>query len=509
MSRLLQLPRELRDVIYAYYFRGEGGFVYDFAANKIRRADGYPIELSLVLTCRHVAAEAHGLALQINAVRFATFHSDDTQEQASVLHIFNEEFYVEKESLLDSLAPKLLSPEQAQAAKSLYPQFAPVIDHWRLHGGIHFLCLLCSKHRVTPSIWRDFVAFTLNLISQQPGFLGEARALKLKSHQTNSGAWYGPGETFGLGPKPMPDPDPHEDKRSIALNEAKPMPWQITALEEIAELRRLTIDDNTFPYSNTKYSYSAASAALRWLHSIPKAMRDNIRKIVLMEDRESIAFPQSHGRGFIDICQDHPQLKVERFVSLWRTAIPVSYEDEVSYLAGTQEFIDDGLLEDDRCHANVISKGVGAWIMEAMALPSLGMPHGSFTLVLDGDPLPEQTSRLFRIIQRDAAWQSALNICYTNGLLPRPSWLEKRLETAGFIHEEFPEAVGAISTHSSLVRTNFPVSAPCDVEQLLREHEGWTLEDWEAGWALHEPREFQTEAPLPPWHLLRWQHVIR
>lgn len=50
MSRLLQLPREIRDLVYEHYFRGAGGFVYDFAANKLRRADGHPIELALVLT---------------------------------------------------------------------------------------------------------------------------------------------------------------------------------------------------------------------------------------------------------------------------------------------------------------------------------------------------------------------------------------------------------------------------------------------------------------------------
>jgi hypothetical protein len=242
---------------------------------------------------------------------------------------------------------------------------------------------------------------------------------------------------------------------------------------------------------------------------MPRVTRDNIRKIILIEDRESIAFPQSHGRGFIDVCRKHRQLKVERFVSLWRNAIPVSYKDISAYLHGDQNFLDHGLLDRHRCDAGFISQGVGTWIMEARALPSLGMPQDSFTLVLDGDPLPDQTSRIFKIIQRDAAWQSALDICYDTGLLPRPSWPDKRIYTASFIHEEFPEAIGAISTHSSLVRTNFPVGAPYDVEQLLQEHEGWTPEDWEEGWQLHEPHQFQTEAPLPPWHLLRWQHVIR
>jgi hypothetical protein len=51
--------------------------------------------------------------------------------------------------------------------------------------------------------------------------------------------------------------------------------------------------------------------------------------------------------------------------------------------------------------------------MEALALPSLGMPEHSFTLILDGSPTPEHTSDIFRtVVQRDAAWQDALNYSY-------------------------------------------------------------------------------------------------
>jgi hypothetical protein len=218
MAHLLRLPRELRDLIYEYYFDGEGGFKYDFVTNKLRWADGLSIDLSLVLACRQIAAETHGLALRTNTLRFKTFHSDHTQEHASVLHVVNREIYERQESLLDSLAPELLSQEQAQVAKSLYPQFAPVIDYWRLRGKIRHIGALCEECCVTPSIWRDFVAFTSNLISQQPGFLGEAKALKLEARQKRSGFLFGPRVTV------IPDPDPHEDARTLALNEARPVP---------------------------------------------------------------------------------------------------------------------------------------------------------------------------------------------------------------------------------------------------------------------------------------------
>jgi hypothetical protein len=79
-------------------------------------------------------------------------------------------------------------------------------------------------------------------------------------------------------------------------------------------------------------------------------------------------------------------------------------------------------LASDRLRAEDITKAVGTWVMEALALPSLGMPEDSFTLILDGSPTPKHTSEIFRtVVQRDAAWQTALNLSYSRGLLRKPS----------------------------------------------------------------------------------------
>ncbi|KAF7452659.1 hypothetical protein PtrSN002B_011808 [Pyrenophora tritici-repentis] len=170
---------------------------------------------------------------------------------------------------------------------------------------------------------------------------------------------------------------------------------------------------------------------------------------------------------------------------------------------------DEGYLKDDRCPASSITRAVGEWIKEADVLPSLGTPHSSYTLVLHGGSVPEHTSRVFRVLQRDVAWQTALDICYARGLLPQSSWLDRRLNTTGFTYEGLPEAVHALSMNSSLIRTKFPVDEPHNVEQLLREHEGWSAQNWQDAWASHEPGHLQTEPPVPPWHVLRWQRVIR
>jgi hypothetical protein len=60
-------------------------------------------------------------------------------------------------------------------------------------------------------------------------------------------------------------------------------------------------------------------------------------------------------------------------------------------------------LKDDKLSARGVTQSVGTWIVESLLLPSLGMPQGSYTLVLDGNPIPEQTAAVFRVVQRDAA----------------------------------------------------------------------------------------------------------
>ncbi len=81
-SRLLSLPRELRDQIWSHSLFAEDGYTCDFDAGKLRMADGSPICLDLMYTCRLVAAKTRGLALRVNAVIFTTLYSDNLRPRA-------------------------------------------------------------------------------------------------------------------------------------------------------------------------------------------------------------------------------------------------------------------------------------------------------------------------------------------------------------------------------------------------------------------------------------------
>jgi len=52
MSPLLRLPRELRNLIYDYYLRCDGGYIYDWEIRKLLQADSSAVSYALAFACR-------------------------------------------------------------------------------------------------------------------------------------------------------------------------------------------------------------------------------------------------------------------------------------------------------------------------------------------------------------------------------------------------------------------------------------------------------------------------
>jgi len=238
---------------------------------------------------------------------------------------------------------------------------------------------------------------------------------------------------------------------------------------------------------------------------------------MLLEDRESVAYPNRHGRGFIGLCQSNPKLRIKRVVSLWRNAFPVTPYRKFDYGEASQRCGENRELDlcalvrirNDRLLSKHISKAVGSWMAEALALPDLGMPEGSFRLVFEGEPTSPDTptTDAFRVVQRDIAWQCALDTAYSRGMLPTPSWQERRLQVT-HIYEGLSGIIDNLAKEDALVSCNFGLGPSYDVEKLLEEHITWTAQDWERNWEAHEQEGFDTASPLPAWHMLRLHRVF-
>ena len=369
-----------------------------------------------------------------------------------------------------------------QRAIDAYPQFAQIFDDWTPHRSISALYKDDFDCGEAPSMWEDFINYVFNLLSEHPACHTEAES--------------------------MPDFWTEEAPCNVlALNEASPEPWLVQTSAEVSRLASIVQVEPLTYCPSLEYRYSAASVALRFLHAIPSSCRNEVRNVVLHEDCESIANAASHGRGFISLCRSNQRLRVRRIVDIWSTVLRARPDSQADYILRSESRRGIDSMEDDRLFSSTITKAVGAWIIEAQALSSLGMPQDSFSVLLDGTPTLEHTSTVFKIVQQDIAWQLALDAAYARGLLPTPSWYKRRT-CAGYQYERLPAAIRDMSTWNGPISCNFDPGAPVDVESVLELYRGWSLQQWQLSWDWHQPHSFQTEDPLPPWHVLKWLRVM-
>jgi hypothetical protein len=81
------------------------------------------------------------------------------------------------------------------------------------------------------------------------------------------------------------------------------------------------------------------------------------------------------------------------------------------------------------------------------------MPPNSFTLILNGDPLPTHTSHVFDTLLRATAWQDALDNCYESNHGVARNWFGRRSQRVS-VFEGFLDAVTRVANGTSVVHCN-------------------------------------------------------
>ncbi|KAK1497100.1 hypothetical protein CTAM01_08112 [Colletotrichum tamarilloi] len=598
-SRLLSIPREVRDLIYEHYTIVEGGYIYesdDLLGGRLKRADGRPIDLNLMYACRLVANEMRHLALRSNTLTFSTITSESgpsplamleglrmraarfdglvgrcldryrqqllhfaggflarrrfeeqqarttTSEEGNHDHEENDsdgsssdlaaasKVHVDPPSTEDpdgvSSSGSSPSGEPSWATAQLtldelakkHPRFLRVLermDHedltpWRAWGFTHFRR---GPYGEAPSSYLELCCDLLQAASRlKPNDWNQLEWCRLMNISENRLAG---GET-----------------RSSRIMRCSVREWDIPKAADLKELSSWITEEKRLLSSirhgsdGSVYRFSAAASAIRYLKSIPAAMRAQVRKIVLVEDYRSVAHPESHARGLIPFCRENPLLRVERRVNLWRNLFQVDKRWHTPH----QQCERQNRAATRALRSRDITSTVALWVTEALALGPAGMPAASFSLVLDGDPAPQLCARIFQtVVQRDAAWQRAWTESMDRRLVlvhPVLDWFERRGEDAaragvhpvsgmyesylGYFYEGFPEAMRDIARGSSgsVVRCNFDAGEPWDAEKVVRANKMWTSAQWNEGWLRHEQLFWETEAPLPEWPALLMENMI-
>lgn len=518
---LLSLPREIRDAIYEHYVTFDGGLVCDSekliasrlkengisrkpadvsVADILRTRDDRPIDVNLVYTCKMIRDEMDGFALflRFNTIHFSTVTSTDIRVLAARFDCCLHEIDLQRNCMLQHFAYAL--PESShKEIKSRYPEFAPCLDILRGKGYV-----MCSGETEwwcgeVPSRFRRFAKETLEVAVLSP-MVTE----KLPDN--------GPGGVRSFREKAYKMPRQRLEVVSWSVEK-----WAIPFEDDIQGLGYPLYESGSFVRfikrngDRTKFRFSAAAAAIHFLQYLPATMRAKMRNIVLDEDHEAVAKPQCHALGLIPFCLENPLLRVERRVSLWNNV----FLPDRRYSASENP---EHRYQPGRRHApwaldsKQITRNLSEWIVEALALGPAGMPASSFSLLLDGQPVPQQCAQIFQlIVQRDASWQAAWIESLDRGFLPEQSWVNRRGKLwedllyperlhsvyPGYTFECLPQALRDITNNKSIVRCNFDVGEPLDVESIIHEHRSWTIQTWREEWAKHEPATWEPAAPLP------------
>ncbi|KAH0423458.1 hypothetical protein CcaCcLH18_12155 [Colletotrichum camelliae] len=518
----LALPREIRDAIYEHYVAIPSGYVCDpgrFAASVLERnatdvrkiniagllkgANDQPIDLNLSYTCRLIATEMYGMALRINPITFTTVYSDDLRMIAMRFDNLMARLGLYRQDLFYTACHTIAEKEAYHELKATYPQFAFLLDTIREEpdpsdGGFERdsdLCMLESFGEA-PSLLSKLHREGLRHVACLDAGRDACRRWAIRHDYDRVAGMH----DFGGMAK---DPSEFWDIPQYSRLQAMAAYW--THGEDTDR-----IEDVTTKRDRVKHRFSAAAAAVLFMKSCDRALRMQLRKIIVHEDRTAVGHPARHAQGLIPFCQENPLLVVERRVDLWRNAIQSEphYRRTMSHPMSGYVFDRRWVIESEDFSEKILS-----WIVEALALAPAGMPVKSFSLILDAEPASHLMTQMFQaIVQHDAAWQQAWDKSVKRGIIKEPFWLGGRWRVdwyASYTFKHLPQALRDIAEEKSVVRCNFDIGEPWDFERFVREHKGWSHANWARGWGKeHEPKNWKTESPLPSWKSIMEENLL-
>ncbi|KAK1843124.1 hypothetical protein CCHR01_14230 [Colletotrichum chrysophilum] len=442
---------------------GHAGKFAPSPLNRLRCADGKRIDLAFMLTCKKIASETRGLALSSNILNFVAVCPSEKEHRAVAGRF--------------GLALTTLSQRRSHKLHQIYPDTLNIPDDiWRDISEIEpKLAPYVELLQRRPNGWRvmDGASHMMPTIIERPeigwpGTCGETPSVFRKFARSALQVLLANKDRF----------EPEE----FLQFERGMLRWHETEHAGI-----VGVNPDAWEIPTTQ--------------SLDRDSRLSIRKIILNEDRAAVAFPEAHGLGLIPYCQENPRLRVERRVSMWKTVFQTQFDGRNIHVRPYDS--NDGLWADS------VSRPVALWILEALELEPAGMPPGAFTLTFEGD---QKCWEIFRtVVQRDAAWQAAVDLSLKRQILPSLSWVTRRLD--GWAHigslskwhvlEGFPQAVQDIVAGKSTVKCNFDVGEAWDVEKLVEERKDWTMSDWKERWKRGFGVRFDPDPPSPKYlHLL-------
>ncbi|RKK99899.1 hypothetical protein BFJ70_g17473 [Fusarium oxysporum] len=527
-ASLLGLPLELREQIYFYYFKTDGGYISD--GDKLVQASGQAASMSLRLACRLIACETRHFPFTLNTITFSTIYRPDWRKQASTLkHMAH--YHLELLRGMVLRLRRLLTPDMYEDPSSEYSQYMPIvreeveefIDRESQLPHIYVDARIIAEAREyrygegfrvgvpnmrlrlddnTVSLKRTRTYLLRQLAEKHPTEFSQAIEEILPGWNDSHSI----AEFFGLGFDPWAMPTRSEVKSMVDL-------MQMTKYWERADAwYELGFD---IPgYTGPKYRYkrkswfSAAAQAIRFLGQLSHQQRLLISKLILKEDRYAAAFPESHIIGMIPYCRENPKLHVEHRINLWRNVLAKGDEIRIQGVMfdveGPRQVYDD-TPELPQIMPRTIGSTFTGFIMHTLEALKEGLPSESYSFILGGYPDRNRATELFSIsLKPYVAWLTAHTDCVAYGVIAPSN------------HSDYPftsrssaEGVTPVSERASIIQCDFTLDQPWDYETIYDESAAAEVSTLERLMLYGPHEEIGPEIVDVSTRLLDWEKIQR
>ncbi|KAJ3460027.1 hypothetical protein MRS44_010894 [Fusarium solani] len=187
------------------------------------------------------------------------------------------------------------------------------------------------------------------------------------------------------------------------------------------------------------------------------------------------------------------KLRVEQRVNLWRNLL---LRMEIPRIGGAIKLAELGHDNeyDHQLGLYTVSSALASWGFHVMEVMGEGMPAGTFSFVLDGDPDLNLSSDLFdTLVHPTVAWLKAYAECSSQGLFPQPYRDIFYIPTATYLQGIEPLLGGA-----SFLKTNFNVGQPWDYKKLVETNQDLPFSAWRGKYYQTGPT-FDVSSPALDW----------
>ncbi|KAL4727798.1 hypothetical protein ACLX1H_004487 [Fusarium chlamydosporum] len=495
-SPFLSLPWELRHKIYREYFTIDNGYAFQPGPGKLAAFNGKPLDLSLVYTCRFIASETKHMPLALNAISFSTVYHPEWRAWAGRFDYLLRHQEQERCVLLFHLF-RFITPEMFSEIEKRFFWFPPVLREsvernnglrWPLLNGVSGYWPFCPFlkrlrnpfHGTSPSISSIYSAidFTLRLLAQgsysNPELIREIQNA-MEHFRIPTGLTGFLDQTFA--PWDVPDWDDLDRVGKRLFDDEQ---WR-----SVCEWQSQIFNRSKF---KARFRFSATSVAIRFLKHLPLDQRLCIRELDILEDGVAVGQQERHSFGLIPFCQENPQLKISLQLSMLKhvfQAVNLESHGSQHDIFGIAHISNNAALA--RACSGAFET-VENWLVEAMALADAGMPEGSFTLTLDGEPCIDLCTDVFQeVILWKVSMQQAADRQFS--WLPetaQPDWLSKTVN---------PYSISAFEhlvNQTSILRSNFHPGKMWNIDKLIADRHEYDRLQWEKD--LFEPPRYRVKA---------------